>query len=212
MGVPVIDNNNYTIVNKKHFLEPEVYKYNNVYYSNGSRILVSELTGIPGVVLVDNVILNRGPDVKIIQYVYGRDIEMVKIKHVGNFKDIRYSNGEYFIYKHNFKRYKNKKNEKFTINEPKSYKKYNDWKEKSYEKELRKEEKEYRKDEKQMKKEKNKNKDNNDNGNKRNKNYKENTHDFNDTAKGQDDNNKGIKQNKYDIDNKHKNKDKNKKK
>ena len=94
MSAPVIDENNYVIVERKYFLEPSVYKYNNVYYDNGDRILVSEMSVIPGIVIVNNTIVNRGPDVNIFQTLFGRNIELVKIQHVGYYKDVRYSDGE----------------------------------------------------------------------------------------------------------------------
>ncbi len=194
MNAPVIDNNNYVVVERKYFLEPEVYKYNNVYYSDGSRILVSGFTGIPGIVLVNNAVINRGPDPNIIQYIYGRDIETVKIKHVGNYKDVRYSNGEYFVYKPGFKRYKSKDHAKFTVNEPKKYKKYNDWKSNnSGDKEFKNENKDSRKDEKDYKKGNNGN--GNDNGKKYNNNDNGKKYEDNDKGKKYKDNDNGNKNN-----------------
>ncbi|HEY3250155.1 MAG TPA: DUF6600 domain-containing protein [Ignavibacteria bacterium] len=149
MSTPVINENYYVIVERKYFLEPSLYKYNTVYYNDGSRILVSEMTGTDGIVVVNNTIINRGPDVNIIQTIYGRNIELVKIQQVRNFKDARYSDKDYYVYNQDFKRYKNKENKKFTINEPKSFKKYDQWKvAKSEGKELKKEEKEIRKENK----------------------------------------------------------------
>lgn len=147
MSTPEIDENNYVIVERKYFLEPEVYKYNNVYYENGDRIPLSEMSVIPGIVIVNSAIINRGPDVNIFQTLLGRNIELVKIQHVGFYKDVRYSDGSYFVYYPGFKRYKNKDNKFFTMNEPKHFKKYSEWKEiKSIEKEFKKEEKEDRKE------------------------------------------------------------------
>ncbi len=127
MSAPVIEDNNYVIVEKKYFLEPAVYKYNNLYSNDGSRILVSDMSGTEGIVVVNNAIINRGPDVNVIQTIYGRNIELVKIKHVKNFNDVRYSESEYNVYAPGFKRYKNKGNTKFTVNEPKSFKKYDNF-------------------------------------------------------------------------------------
>ncbi len=201
MSTPVIDNSNYVIVERKYFLEPEVYKYNNMYYSDGSRILVSGFTGIPGIVLVNNAILNRGPEISLIQSIYGREIEMVKIRHVGNYKDVRYSNGEYFVYKPGFKRYKSKDHARFTVNEPKKYKKYDDWKPtKSGDKEFKNENEDSRKDEKDFKKGNNGNdwdngKKNNDNDTGKKYNDKNNGNKNDDNVKGTKDGykNKGNK-------------------
>ncbi len=167
MSVPVIDDNNYVIVERKYFLEPNVYKYNNVYYDNGDRILVSSMSVIPGIVVVNSTIINRGPDVNIFQALFGRTIELVNVQYVKNYKEVRYSEKVYYVYHPRFNRYKNKNKNKqwFTVNEPKSFKKYGDWKEnksyekeykkevKEYNKELKKEEKEYKKQEKEIRKE-----------------------------------------------------------
>ena len=167
MSVPVIDDNNYVIVERRYFLEPQIYKYNNVYYDNGNRILISDMSGTDGIIIVNNTIINRGPDVNIIQDIYGRKIEFVTIQHVKNFNDVRYSDRDYYVYTPNFKRYKSKENKRFTVNEPKAFKKYDEWKvrkseEKKYKKEYKKEEKEYKKEEKEYRKEYK----NNDNGKK----------------------------------------------
>ena len=37
MNDPVINDNDYVIVERKYFLEPEVYKYNTLYYNDGSK-------------------------------------------------------------------------------------------------------------------------------------------------------------------------------
>lgn len=124
MSAPIIEDNNYVIVERKYFLEPSVYKYNNLYYSDGSRILLSDMSGTAGIVVINNTIINRGPDVNIIQTIYGRNIDLVKIQHVRNFNDIRYTDREYNVYVPGFKRYKSKDNTKFTVNEPKSFKKF----------------------------------------------------------------------------------------
>jgi hypothetical protein len=157
MSAPIIDDNNYLIVNRKYFLEPTVYRYNNVYYDNGNTILLSDMKRTDGIVVYNNTIINRGPDVNIIQTIYGRNIDLVKIQHVRNFNEIRYSDREYFVYRPDFKKYKSKDNKYFKLNEPKSYKKYDDWKvRKNEEKEYKKEEKEIRKENKQVEKEINK--------------------------------------------------------
>ena len=185
MSVPIIEDNNYVIVERKYFLEPNVYRYNNIYYDDGNRILLSDMTGTDGIVVVNNTIINRGPDVNIIQRIYGRNIELVKIQQVRNFNDVRYSIGEYYLYKHGFKRYKNKENKRFTINEPKSFKNYGEWKvRKSDEKEFKKKEKEIRKENK-----------GNDNGNKHNGKDKNKKHDGNDNGKKYNGNDNGKKNN-----------------
>ena len=126
MSDPQIDDDYYMIVERRHFIDPDIYLYYNPFYDNGDRIYASQMTGTVGITVVNNIIINRGPDVNIIQNIYGRNIDMVKIQHVGNFKDVRYSDKQYSVYTPNFKRYTNKENTKFTVNQPKSFKNYND--------------------------------------------------------------------------------------
>lgn len=125
-----IDDDSYTIVEKKYFLEPNVYKYGNVYTSSGNKILISDLTGTDGVMVVNNSIVNRGPDVNLIEYIYGKNIELVKIRHIGNSNNVRYSEKEYIVYSPGFKRYKINNNPKYKVIEPNTYKRYDEWKEK----------------------------------------------------------------------------------
>jgi hypothetical protein len=163
MSAPVIEESSYVIVERKYFMEPAVYKHNKVYYDNGERIMVSRFRNTEGIVIINNAIVNRGPDVSIFEALFGRPIEIVKIQTVRTYSDIRYNSGEYFVYKHGFKKYKHKDNKWFTVNEPKKYKKYSEWKEvKSDEKEYRKEQKEY---EKEVKKNDKENGNNGNNGN-----------------------------------------------
>jgi len=95
VNTPVIDNNNYVVVEKKYFLEPNVYKYNKVYYDNGDRILVSEMQVVPGIVLVNSTIVNRGPAVSIFEALFGRTIEPVNIQYVKTYSQVRYAEREY---------------------------------------------------------------------------------------------------------------------
>jgi hypothetical protein len=94
-------------VEKKYFLEPDVYKYNKVYYDNGSRIVVNDFNRTDGIALVNNAIINRGPYVNIFQALLGGTIDLVRLRPVTAYNEIRYTTGEYYIYKPGFRRYKN---------------------------------------------------------------------------------------------------------
>ncbi len=218
MSSHVIDNSNYVVVEKRYFLEPNVYSYNTIYYENTERSIVSDLASVIGLVLVDNLLINRGPEVSIIQTIYGRNIELVSIQQVRSYSEVRYTDREYYVYHPGFKRYKNKHNNNgwFTVNEPKSFKKYGDWKEnksyekeykkevKEYNKELKKDQKEYRKEEKDIRKENKRSDDGkmydgNKNGKKQDGNrdgdVKGKKQDGNDNGKKNDGNDNGKKQN-----------------
>ncbi len=66
----VIDDNDYAIVERSRFLEPDIYRYSSPYYESGNRISMDLFAGTVGLVVVDNMIINRGPDVKVIQTYY----------------------------------------------------------------------------------------------------------------------------------------------
>ena len=125
-GDPMIDDDDYMVVNRNHFCDPDIYRYNNPYYDDGSRISISLMVGTVGLVVSNNILIDRGPDVNIIQNYYGNHIEMVNINHVRNFNEVRYGDKNYNVYSPEFNRYRNKDNSRFTKNEPKSFKNYND--------------------------------------------------------------------------------------
>ncbi|MBS1550438.1 MAG: hypothetical protein JST15_00025 [Bacteroidetes bacterium] len=149
--VPVIEERNYVIVEKKYFLEPQVYKYITV---NSSIYPVREMTRIDNITVAGDKIISKGPAVNIFEALLGYVINPVKIVAVKNINEVRYTDREYVVYKPVFRKYKNKGNIRVSIKEPKSYKKYEEWKVlKSEEKELKRQEKESRKEDKESKKE-----------------------------------------------------------
>ena len=85
------------------------------------------MSGTEGIVVINNIINNIGPDVNTIQNIYGRNIELVKLHHVKNYKEVRYSNGEYYVYSPGFRKFKNKGNKRVIVNVPESYKEYDEW-------------------------------------------------------------------------------------
>jgi hypothetical protein len=130
IGDPQIDDDYYVTVERRHFIDPDIYRYDDRYYprydDNGVRIEVGVMIGTVGLVVVNNVIINRGPDINIIQNIYGRHIDVINIRHVRNYDDVRYSDKQYSVYTPEFKRYKNHENTRFIRNEPKSFKNYSD--------------------------------------------------------------------------------------
>jgi hypothetical protein len=126
MNDPQIDDDYYVIVERRHFCDQDIYRYDNPYYDNGDRIYASQMNNTVGIVVVNNIIINRGPDVNVIQNFYGRPIDMVNIQHVRNSNDVRYSDKQFNVYTPDFKRYNNNQNTGVTVNQPKSFKNYND--------------------------------------------------------------------------------------
>lgn len=165
INVPEINEDRYVVVEKRYFVEPTIYKY--MYKENKNKVMVKEMTKTDGIMIVNKTIINKGPDVNIIQTVYGRNIDLIKIQHVKNSNEINYNDNKYLVYKPGFKKYKNRDDKNILVSEPKTFKKYYEWKVgKNEDKEIKKEEKEIRKenkqDERKIKKE-NKKYDNEDN-------------------------------------------------
>jgi hypothetical protein len=128
-----IDDDNYYIVERSHFIDPDIYRYSSPYYESGNRISMNLMTGTVGLVFANDIIVNRGPDVNMIQNYYTTNINVVNINHVRNFNQVRYSDREYNVYTPDFKRYKNKGHPGYRKDEPKSYQKFGEWKDKNKE-------------------------------------------------------------------------------
>ena len=121
INVPIIEDDNFQIVLRSSFLEPDIYRYFDHHRD------MSDMRRMDGIVIVNNTIINRGPDINVIQNIYGRHIDMINISHVRNFGDVRYSDKEYRVYSPGFNRYNHNGNEGNKMKEPKSFKNYNDW-------------------------------------------------------------------------------------
>ena len=128
MNNSLIDDSKYVVVERKYFLEPAVYKYYVSSPGNVNKVLVSELARTSGITILNNTIINQGPDVNVIQNIYGRVIEQVKIKRVVRVNDVSYSEKEYSVYCPGFKRIKNKNKSGVMLISPQNYVRYNDWK------------------------------------------------------------------------------------
>jgi hypothetical protein len=197
----IINDKDYVIIEKKYFLKPAVYKYQTISNNDENTILMKDMTATDGIVVINNILTNLGPDVAIMQNIYGRSIEFIKLHHVKNYKEVIYSNGEYYVYSPSFKKFKNKGNKRVMV-VPKSYKEYDDWVVKNYD------EKNSKNDDKYENKNKNSGNDNssdNNNGNNgdnnKDNNGNKNKEKNNDVKSGK---NNGDKQNGNDNDDKNK--------
>lgn len=171
-----INENRYTIVEKKQFIEPSVYKYRYHYVENKNKIIINEMTKTDGVIIKNRTVINKGPDVGSIEKITGKKIEQYKIKKTGKKDEIGLNKDELGVYIPEFKKSAEVKKE--PVSKPEKLVSYKDAKKitkeekgglkeqdkemKKEEKELKKEEKEKKKDDKEMKKEeKQKDKENN---------------------------------------------------
>jgi hypothetical protein len=180
LDVPVIvDEDRYVIVEKRYYAEPEFHKY--IYVENKNKVMIKEMTRINGVMVVNNTIINRGPDVSVIETMLGRPVEKVTITRVDDIDDVKYTTNSYTVYAPKLKKVKVDKS-KGPVSKPSKIVKYeeavstgpagmNKREEKSLEKEMKKEEKEINKESKEkgkdINKENKKQEKGKDNGNKK---------------------------------------------
>ncbi len=156
ISVPPIDEDRYVIVEKKYFVQPQIYKY--MYKENKNKIMIKEMSKTDGIMIVNHTVINKGPEVSDIEKYWGNKIETVNVNRVKVKNDVKYSDKEYYVYTPMFNKVKHSVKVNTPVFHPQSYKKYEERKEiKS---------KEYKKEEKEIKKENNgNNKGNKDNGN-----------------------------------------------
>jgi hypothetical protein len=188
INVPPIDYDRYVIVEKRYFVQPQIYKY--MYKENKNKIMIKEMTKTNGIMIINKTVINKGPEVTDIEKYWGNKVEMVNINRVKVKNDVKYSDKEYYVYTPNFTKVKHSKNVRTPIFQPKSFKKYD-------ERNVRKsDDKGSKKEEKELRKENNGNNSGVKEKGNQNKDYKESN------KKGQDGNNdkilkeKNVKENK----------------
>ncbi len=107
---PVISDDNYIIVEKKNFVQPEVYKY--MYKENRNIIMIKEMRRREGVIVRNNVVYNMGPDITLIRQVTNLPLEPVKIQWVTNRGDVKINSAGYTVYNPEFIKFEDKPSEK----------------------------------------------------------------------------------------------------
>lgn len=147
-----INENNYTIVEKKHLIEPSVYKYRYQYVENKNKILIKEMTKTDGVIIKEKRIINKGPDISDIEDKTGKKIEQVKIVKVNKKEDSGIKDNTLAVFVPELKKSKEVRKEPLT--KPEKLVSYKDAKKitKEEKEKLRTEDKLEKKEEKEMKK------------------------------------------------------------
>ncbi len=167
VNVTILNENRYTIVEKKQFIEPSVYKYRYQYVENKNKIMIKEMIKTDGVIIKNKTVINKGPEVSVIEKKSGKKIEQVKIKKTGKKDEAVSTATEIGVYTPELKKTTEVKKE--PVSKPEKRVSYKDAKKitkeekgelkekdkelKKEEKEIKKEEKEKKKDDKEMKKE-----------------------------------------------------------
>jgi hypothetical protein len=110
---------NYVVVEKRYFVEPSVYKY--MYKENKHGIMIKEWRRPAGVMVVNQTVVNRGPDVTVIQNVIGTPLGIVAINPVTTISSVNYTTTEYSVYSPQFKKVKKDVKITKTITSPKGF-------------------------------------------------------------------------------------------
>ncbi len=96
--VPYYWQNNCVVVEKRHFLDPYVYRYSREYRRHEDRHEFRDMKRIHGLDFRDRMVYNDGPDFKNIEKNYGRRINPVNINMVSNREDVRYNKKQFDVY------------------------------------------------------------------------------------------------------------------
>jgi len=159
VNVIVLNENRFTIVEKKHFIEPSVYKYRYQYVENKNKIMIKEMIKTDGVMIKNKTVINKGPEISAIEKSSGKKIVQVKIKKTGKKDEAKYTDDAISFYTPEFKTVTEIKNE--PVSKPEKLVSYKDAKKitkkekeelKDKDKTLKKEEKELKKEEKEKRK------------------------------------------------------------
>jgi uncharacterized protein DUF6600 len=163
-SAPVIDDDDrYVVVEKKYFVEPAVYKYSYKYQykENKNKIMIKEMTKTDGIMVKEKIVINKGPDVTVIERITGKKIEPVKINRVSSPGDVKYTSTQINTYAPKLMKVKSVEKVKNTpVSKPSKFrtagevKKTKQEKKESGETKEKKENKEIKKEEKEKGKEK----------------------------------------------------------
>ncbi len=116
---PVVIAERYVVVEKRYFVEPMVYKY--MYKEHNGKIKIKEWRRLDGVMVVNNTVIDRGPDITIIRNATGRDITTVKIDRVNSLSKIEYTDTKIKTYSPEFKKVKEKGSRKNSFTKPEKF-------------------------------------------------------------------------------------------
>lgn len=153
VDVPEVNEERFTVVEKKQFIEPSVYKYRYQSVENKNKVIIKEMTKKDGVMIKNRTVINKGPEVSDIEKSTGKKIEQYKIKKFDKKENVVSTKEEIGVYTPEFTKTKEVKNE--PVSKPEKYVSYKDAKKitKEEKEELKQQDKEQKKEEKELKKE-----------------------------------------------------------
>lgn len=104
VNIPVIPEDKYVKVEKKYFVQPSFYKYS--YKENKNKIMIKDMRKINGVMVINKTIINKGPDVSVIERIADRKLEVVTLRKVKTKNEFRNKGDEIEIFTPHFKKIK----------------------------------------------------------------------------------------------------------
>jgi hypothetical protein len=119
--VPIVATN-YVVVPTMYFMEPQIYTY--TVWDPVVRETIVTYPRIDGLVVTNNVIVNQGPDVTIIENISGKHFEKIKINRVDNISKVKFSEKEIYTYSPRFVHDVSGKKRYVPVSEPKSFKEF----------------------------------------------------------------------------------------
>jgi hypothetical protein len=151
--VNTFNENRFTVVEKRFFIEPSVYKYRYQYVENKNKIMIKEMTKTDGIMIKNKTVINKGPEVSVIEEKSGKKIAQVKIKKTGKKDETGYAQDVISVYTPEFKKEAEVKKE--PVSKPEKCVSYKDAKKitKEEKEELKEKDKLEKKEEKELKKE-----------------------------------------------------------
>lgn len=121
MPAPVVVER-YIIVEKRYFVEPTVYQYVYLGHRHKHKFKIKEWRRLDGLVVVNNTIYDRGPDVTYIRSVSGHQIDEFKVKRVKKFNNVHFGDGSIHTYSPDFRKHKNTR--KNVVSKPEKFEKF----------------------------------------------------------------------------------------
>lgn len=125
----VYDDNRYVIVEKRYFIEPEIYKYHVV--KNKRKVIIHEMRKVDGVMVVDHRVINRGPEVSVIETAFGNPVPVIEINKINTIDAVNHNGTVINTYVPVFKEFKVVKEINVPVRKPVKYVSYEKVKEKS---------------------------------------------------------------------------------
>lgn len=118
---PPVYEERYVVVERRYFVEPVIYTH----IITETPFVVTTWTRPEGIVVVNNTVINRGPEVMVIQNVIGAPIPVVTVSHVKTKSKVIYTSSQFNVYTPDFKKVKIKnKITKTTVTSPHNYVSY----------------------------------------------------------------------------------------